>query len=54
MGILVSVIGIPSGADTAFSFPNPLSGIGIADAKPAKSAVPMRGAKKTITETNKD
>jgi hypothetical protein len=49
----VSVIGVPLGAETACSLPIPLSGIGIAAVKPAKSAVPMMGAKKTIVEKYK-
>ena len=50
VGIEVSVIGVPLGADTAFSSPTELSGIGIATVKPARSAAPMMGAKRTIVE----
>ncbi len=40
---------MPLGADTATSGPLALSGLGRADAKPAKRvAAPMIGAKKTI------
>jgi hypothetical protein len=46
----VSVIGVPLGADTGFSSPTELSGIGIATVKPAKSAAPRMGAKRTIVE----
>jgi len=41
---------VPLGADTAFSSPTELSGIGIASVKPAKSVAPMMGAKRTIVE----
>jgi len=54
IGMEVSVIGVPFGADTGNSLPTALSGIGIAATKLAKRAVPIKGGKKTIVENIKD
>lgn len=54
MDIAVSDTGVPLGADTATSLPTALSpGMGAATANAAKTAVLIRGAKKTIVEKYK-